>query len=201
MYAEYLHEYTDDLERVLSLGYHCGYSTSALEREIAYSSFFLKLEDDGLGLPPIVHDEDLVNEVLSEIKTPLKDVPVYNPCLWAAEAFLRILLETRLTFECIFLYLPIAKMYELFPLFHEMDFSQIIQEFKRRYHEKSAFAILLENYGYSLKYVSEQTGLSYDSLQSWKQRRRNIQNGNVKDVFKLARVFHVRMETIAELPQ
>ena len=101
MYAEYLHEYTDDLERVLSLGYHCGYSASALERKIAYSSFFLKLEDDGLGLPPIVHDEDLVNEVLSEIKTPLKDVPVYNPCLWAAEAFLRIQLETRLTFECI----------------------------------------------------------------------------------------------------
>lgn len=40
MYAEYLHEYTDDLERVLSLGYHCGYSASALERKIAYSSFF-----------------------------------------------------------------------------------------------------------------------------------------------------------------
>ncbi len=90
-------------------------------------------------------------------------------------------------------------MYGYFPIFHEMDFSQIINEFKRLYSLNSVLSILLTNYGYSLKYVSKETGISYNSLYSYKERRRDIKKINGKDAYLLASLFRVRIETLLEL--
>ena len=89
-------------------------------------------------------------------------------------------------------------MYEYFPLYHEMDFSHIIKEFKRLFSERSAFGVLIDKYHYSLTDIAKQTGISYDMLSSLKQRRRDIKKASVEVVVKLAQVFNVRIETIAE---
>ena len=89
-------------------------------------------------------------------------------------------------------------MYEYFPLYHEMDFSHIIKEFKRLFEEKSALGLLIEKYHYSLTDIAKQTGISYDLLSSLKQRRRDIKKTSVEVVARLSRIFNVRIETIAE---
>lgn len=91
------------------------------------------------------------------------------------------------------------KMYEYFPLFHEMDFSQIINEFKRLCSLESIFSIVINRYGYSLKYVSSETDISYESLYSYKQRRRDIKKMNAADAARLASFLRVRIETLLEL--
>ena len=199
MNSQYLYEYANVLERVLSVGYECNYSTPAIERLISYSSYFQGIENDGDGFAPITTEAALIHSFFPDFKTDLMKVASYNQCLWAAEGFLRIQGETGLTFECIFLYLPINKMYEYFPLYHEMDFSHIIEEFKRLFDERSALGLLIEKYHYSLTDVAKRIGASYDMLSSLKQRRRDIKKASVEVVARLSRVFKVRMETISEI--
>lgn len=199
MNNQYLFEYTSVLESILSVGYKHKYVTSSLERLISYSSYFQNIEKDDRGFAPIANDVALIKDFFPNLKIDLLSMPRYNQCLWSAESFLRIQGETRLTFECIFLYIPIDKMYEYFPLYHEMDFSHIIKEFKRLFAEKSALALLIEKYRYSLNDIAQRTGLSYNVLSSLKQRKRDIKKANVEIVTKLSQLFNVRIETIAEI--
>ena len=198
MNSQYLYEYANIFERVLSTSYEYNYSTSAIERLISYSSFFQSIEKDNNGFAPIISESALIKSFFPNFKKDLSDIPVYNQCLWVAEAFLRIQGETGLTFECIFLYIPIKTMYEYFPLYHEMDFSHIIKEFKRLYLENSALGLLIERYHYSLMDIAKRVGVSYDLISSLKNRRRDIKKTNVDIVIKLSLIFNVRVETIAE---
>ena len=199
MNSNYLYEYANLLERVLSFSYKNKYSLNATERAISYSSFFQLVEKSEGVIAPIVEDSVLVKQLFPEINCSLKDVPTFKECLWAAESYLWIQEKTHLTFECIFLYIPLKKMYEYFPIYHEMDFSRIVEEFYRLFKEKSAFAILLEKYKYLLVDIAQECSCSYDVLYSYKQRRRDIKKASVELVKKLSCIFHTRIETIAEL--
>ena len=198
MNSQYLYEYTNILERVLSVCYETNYATSSLERLISYSSYFQNIEKDKKGFAPITNDATLVRDLFPNFKEDISTIPTYNQCLWAAESYLRIQGETGLTFECIFLYIPINKMYDYFPLYHEMDFTHIIKEFYKLFNEKSVLALLTDKYQYSLSDIAKQIDVSYDLLSSLKQRRRDIKKTSVEIVVKLAQVFNVRIETIAE---
>ena len=127
----YLFEYSDILEKLFSYAYENGYSFKALERDISRSSYFQAIEKYDVPFPPVVDDNSLARAIFADPVIDLKKTPSYNQCLWAAEAYLRIQWQVKLSFEAIFLYIPITKMFEYFPLFHEMDFVHIINEFKR----------------------------------------------------------------------
>ena len=90
-------------------------------------------------------------------------------------------------------------MFSYFPLYHEMDFSHLLDEFTRLYHEKSVLAILCERYGLSLKEISTMTNISYSTLVSLSQRKRDIRKLNAKDAVSLASFLRVRIETLCEL--
>ena len=90
-------------------------------------------------------------------------------------------------------------MYALFDVYHEMDFSRIVEEFQRRFLLDSALGLLLDRYGCSLMDVSKATKIAYDVLYSVKKRRRAVQSMNVAATYAIAAFFRVRIETIAEL--
>ena len=198
MNSGYFYEYANLLERVFSYAYKNLYSYGMLEKKIAYSSFFQSIEkSDDNGC--IIDERSLIKEVFDLEDVDMYIVPTYKQCMWLAESYLTIQKETHLSFEAIFLYIPIKRMYEYYHLYHEMDFSLIVEEFKEAYKNESIFSILLNRFNYSLKDISRDLGLSYDSLNSYKQRRRNIKKLNVISACKLANFFKVRVETLIEL--
>ena len=148
---------------------------------------------------PIITETDLIKAIFPDIPVDIENTPHYRQCAWVAESYLRIQSNTGLTFEAIFLYLPIQKMYQCFDLYHEMDFSQIMNRFKELYAEKSILALLLARHRYPLTYVARNTKIPYATLASLKKRKRDIKKASVEMVASLARFLHVRIETLAEL--
>lgn len=199
MNSLYLEEYTSKLERILSVAHESHHSLTALQRMIAYSPYFNAIENDTCGFTPITTEQALIKEFFPYFKKDLLEVPTYVESLWAAESYLRIQEKTKLSFELIFLYIPITKMYEYFPIYHENDSSSIVKEFNRLYKEESVLSLLLNRYRYSLKELSKEIDVSYSVLSSLKQRRRDIRKSSVEIVIKLSRALHVRIETIAEI--
>lgn len=195
----YVQEYTDLLERVLSVAHKRNYCLPALERQISYSQFFRQIERSDNGLPPFIVDNDLVKKIYPEINVSLANTPVYEQCLWAAEAYIRIQDSSKLSYEAIFLYIPIKKMYEYFDLYHEMDFIHIINEFYKLFKLNSVVGLLMKKYSISMKTVSKQIGIPYDSLYSYKSRRRDIKKMEAKSAYDLATLLRVRIETLLEI--
>ena len=103
MNANYLYEYVDIFERVLSFAYVKKYSTDAVERFISYSSFFIGIESNQNDLGPTLDDKTVVGLIYSCDASNLELAPFYAQCLWAAEAYLRIQHNFGLTFDAIFL--------------------------------------------------------------------------------------------------
>ena len=196
MNRNHFYEYCSALEKVLSFGYRHGLATPYIEKQVSKSSYFQSIEDGG---SPLVADSDLLSSLFPEVRVSLTDAPIYSQCAWAGEAYMRIQADTGLTLEAIFLYLPIEEMYRLYPLYHEMDFSQVVAYFQQLYSETSVLGKLLKKYGYSLAYVSNLTGISYNVLNSLKRRRRDISKLAAQSIIPLAKAFHVRVETIAEI--
>ena len=199
MNENYIYEYSDLLERILSCGVHFKVSEDHLEKMISKSIFFQEVEKSGDGFAPIIIDVELINSIFVNNKFNLNDVPVYTMCLWASESYMRIQHHTGLTFEAVFLYMPLQDMYSNFNLYHEMDFSQIINLFQKKYSEQTILEILIDRFGYKLNEVSEITQIPYETIRSLKLRRRDFKKTNIEIVYKLASLFKVRVETIAEL--
>ena len=195
----HFYEYSKILERILSVGVKYNYSHNVIERCVAYSGFFRLVESSQHGIEPLGNEQDLINAFFPERSINANEVPVYNCCLWAADAYMWIQYKTNLSFEAIFLIMPLEVMYNRFPIYHEMDFTHIVNHFLERQKEKTIFAILLERFGYKLNYVAEKTGISKDTLCSFKQGKRDIRKANVDTVSKLANLFHVRIETFASI--
>ena len=201
MNSVYHYEYSSMLERVLAVAYETNYSLPALEKSISYSSFFQSIEDD-INVPgPIITDEELIKDIFPELNINLKEIKEYAQTHWVSESYMWIQEQTGLTFEAIFLKLPIKEMYDLFPIYHEMDFSEILDEFLNRHIRESTFSILLERCGYNLSELSNLTHISYETLYSLKKRRREIKKTSVEIIATLAKVFKVRIETLAEIRQ
>lgn len=197
MNTNYLYEYINLFERVLSVAYKTGYSLGALEKSISNSRFFREIECNDI-YAPIIIENDLIKEVFPELNVDLLEIPTYSQTMWSAGAYMRLQNETKYPFELIFLYLPIKKMYELYPLYHEMDFSHVVKLFYELYSSESALSLLLKKYKFSIKDLNKVTGIPSDTLSSFKQRKRDIKKTNVEIALKLSRFFHVRIETIAE---
>ena len=199
MNSQYWISYSNSLERVLSVGHVFKYSARAVEKAISNSRFFQSIETDSKNLPATLSDQDLIKQVFPDINVKTSNVEEFNETSWAAYSYMYLQGKTKKTFECIFLYIGINKMFQYFPLYHEMDFSQLLEEFNRLYKEKSVLSILSEKYGISLKEIAAKTNIPYPSLVSLSQRKRNIQKLNVKDAVNLASFLHVRIETLCEL--
>lgn len=199
MNSTYLSEYISLFSHVLSYGYTTKYSLNALERGISYSNFFQKIEVDHLSFPIYVSEIELLKEIYKTNNIDVNNLTTFNECIWAAESYLKIQYSTGLTFEAIFIYLPIEMMYQYYDIYHEMDFSQIINKFNRIYLSQSIFNVLIKKYHYSLKDISHELNISYETLKALKNRKRDIKKLDVSITHKLALFFNVRIETIAEL--
>ena len=71
MNSQYLFEYSNVFERILSVGYEYKYSVPSIERSISYSSYFRSIEKDNRGFAPIANDVELINEFFPNLKIDL----------------------------------------------------------------------------------------------------------------------------------
>ncbi len=198
MNIRFIYEYANLIERALSFGYKYSFTFDYIEKSLANNLYVQNIEKDNLVLPPKV-DSDFIDEIYENSNHDKEDVPVYAECLWAAEAYLRIQSRTKLTFEAIFLILPLSQMYNYFPIYHEMDFEIIISVFLEEFRKKSVFASFLNRYKVSLKEISKYTRICYSTLVSLKSRKRDIKKLNVETTYKIANLLNIRIESLAEL--
>ncbi len=201
MRDELFYDFAELFERVLSFAIDRKFSLDFVEKRISYSSFFRGIEIDDYTPVSLISDGQLIKSLFPFEKIDDLEIPVYNTSLWASEAYLWIQQKTHLTFEAIFIYIPIKEMLVLFNVYHEMDFSHIVELFCERKEKNTVLSILAKKYKYSMKDISEKTNIPYDSLISLKNRRRKISSLNIATLSKLAAIFNVRIETLAELEQ
>lgn len=189
-------EMIETLALVLSCGYTHKFNGEVIEKRIANSSYFISIENSKENSFIYKTADSIVRNIYFDIELSNDDFKLYNQSLWLSELYIRIQKETKMTFEAIFIYLPIDKGYEMFVLYHEMDFSQAVDYFISLREKRSILSILMKNKGISIGTLSDASGLSYSMISSLKRREKDITKVSASNFIQISSYLGVRPETL-----
>lgn len=116
---------------------------------------------------------------------------VFNDAYWCGYAYYDLFLRTKKPFAYIFLKLPLTKMVDIYSVYHEMDFSALLEYFAKLCEEKTILRILCENHKISLRKLSLLTGISLATLSKYNADDDSLYKASFQNVIKISNYFNV----------
>ena len=159
--------------------------------QLERSEFIRKIEDGKY--------DDYFNKSLISIFNDITGITInddnsygiYNDAYWCGYSYFEIFLRTKKPFPYIFLKLPLVKMMDIYPIYHEMDISSLLDLFAKQEHEKTILRILCEQARTSLPKLSASTGISLATLSKYNADDKALYNASFQNIFLIAHYFDV----------
>lgn len=165
---------------------------------LAASVFLEKIEkgryDDYFNRPLT----DLFYDVTGNRIHEDKSYGVYNDAYWCGHCYFELFLRTRKPFAYLFLKLPLEKLMDLYPIYHEMDFSSLLEFFEKREKEKTILRLLCEQKKTTLPRLSEVTGIAVPTLSKYKVSDKALYRASFQMIMAIADYFEVPVNLFRE---
>lgn len=116
---------------------------------------------------------------------------VYNDSYWCGQNYFDLHLKTNKSFSYIFLKLPLTKMMEIYTIFHEMDFTSLVDYFHKKCEEKTIIRLLCENKNKSLNDISKDTLIPLSTLKKYNMSDEYLYKASFQAISKLVLYFDV----------
>ncbi len=177
-----------------------------------YFEMFLKTEYArrfGEGDPSIVAGKsgyELTYDVIFQYKGIWVDqkpdfVMDRRPEYWVGWALAYYQWQSGISFEQIQQYVDIEDILDLYPIFHEMDILQFVDEMNRRIRLKkyaSNLKMVRINAGLSQKELAEFSGVPLRTLQQYEQKQKDINKAQVGYLLALAQTLCCDVSDLTE---
>ena len=195
---DYLMKYIDTIGQLFGRAIKEGYSYLHIERRIAYSQFVDELEKSNVTSISFVTADELYKDLFPD--SPNNEKYIYNPYDvfgWLGFIYIHLFFKYQITFELIFIVLPIEKAMSLYKLYHDRDITNLYEAFE----ESVRYYYLNEIIRYrdrSTKQLSEMTGVSFSTIQALRYKKRDINKTEIKTLLKLSNALNVKITSLIE---
>ena len=116
---------------------------------------------------------------------------VFNDAYWCGYSYYELHLRTKKPFAYIFLKLPLTKMVDIYSIYHEMDFSSLLEYFTKLSKDKTILRLLCENNKISLRKLSFYTGISLATLSKYNSDDEILYKASFQNIIKISQLFDV----------
>ena len=116
---------------------------------------------------------------------------IYNDAYWCGQNYFDLHYRLNKSFEYIFLKFPLEHMINVYSIFHEMDFSSLVEHFKQKEKEKTILRLLCERDKCYLTDVSKKTGININTLKKINIDDEYLYNASFQIVSKIMIFFDV----------
>ena len=116
---------------------------------------------------------------------------IYNDAYWCGQCYFDLFLNLGKCFEFIFLKLPLEELLNLYPIYHEMDFSSLVEYFNKIDKEKTILRLLCINNHCSLNDISIATSVSINTLKKYNSSDELLYSGSFSNIARLIKYFDV----------
>ena len=123
---------------------------------------------------------------------------IYNDAYWSAVSYFDLHLKTNKPFAYLFLKLPLEKMLDMYDVYHEMDFSSLLERFKELEQEKTILRALCEEQHISLSKISKGTGISVNTLMKYNASDSALYKASFQNVIEIATFLDVPISLFKE---
>ena len=124
---------------------------------------------------------------------------VYNDAYWCGYSYFEIFLRTKKSFSYILLKLPLVKMMNIYPIYHEMDISSLLEYFAEQEQKKTILRALCEQSKVSLPKLSAATGIGLATLSKYNADDKALYNASFQNIFLIAHCFNVPINLFANI--
>lgn len=164
------------------LSFTSGLSKSELVKKLEFNEY-----DEYFNKPLIDIFFDITGNQIKEDNS----YGVYNDAYWCGYSYFELHLRTQKPFSYLFLKLPLTKMVDIYPIYHEMDFSSLLEYFVRLDREKTILRLLCENKGVSLTKLCYATGINRATLAKYNEDDDSLYKASFQNVMRIAAFFDV----------
>ena len=192
---DYLEKYIDTLAYILERATYEEYSFDSIQKRIAYSSMINEFEKSNITLIAFSSNESLYQDIFPYKENRGYKHNIYGVYGWIAECYIRLFLELNITFELLFIILPIELMLEKYKLYHEMSFSHVFDLF----HELVLYSYLdnvLKYRSLSTNDLAIKTGIPFSSINALRYNKRDINKLESSKLLTISRVLSIKMESL-----
>ena len=123
---------------------------------------------------------------------------VYNDAYWAGVSYFDLHYKLNKSFSYLFLKVPIEKMLNLYPVYHEMDFSSLLEEFEHIANQKTILQLLCKRKGVLLPKVAKSIGVSASTLVKYMYSDNSLYKASFQTAIKLVNYFEVPVNLFVE---
>lgn len=170
---------------------------SSFSYQLERSEFIKKIEDGKY--------DDYFNKSLISIFNDITGITinddssygVYNDAYWCGYSYFEIFLRTKKPFSYILLKLPLVKMMDIYPIYHEMDISSLLDLFAKQEQEKTILRALCEHSKVSLPKLSAATGIGLATLSKYNADDKALYNASFQNIIQIAHYFNVPINMFA----
>ena len=145
----------------------------------------------------------MVEESGLSIKIPAEEMYLdKSPEYWSGWAIAFYQWYSGKSFERIFEYISIEELLNMYPVFHEMDIMQFVDEVDKKIASGSTgtrLSIIRKYAGLTQKELSEISDVPLRQIQLFEQRQRDINKCQVETLLRLSKALKCNIEDILEI--
>lgn len=123
---------------------------------------------------------------------------IYNDAYWCGQNYFDLHLKTNKSFSYIFLKLPLEQMLNIYIIFHEIDFSSLVDYFYKKCEEKTIIRLLCEKNNKSLTDISQGTLIALSTLKKYNMSDEYLYKASFQIIAKLVSYFDVNYSLFKE---
>lgn len=172
-----------------------GYPSHIICHRLAYSDVLTSYENGNIQSFLYSNVSDVYKTLFYESKNN-ENIEMNWTNNWIAQAYIYLQETFNISFELLFMYFPFKKMKEMFKLFHEMDNTNLATYLKELMNDKNPLAVAMENRKVSTKALATITGISANSLASYRYGRRSIKEISLENGIKIANALNIKPMTL-----
>ena len=161
--------------------------TSSLERSVFANLIEEDVYDDYFNTPLTRIFFDITKMHIEKDES----FGIYNDAYWCGYSYFELQQRLKKPFSYLFLKLPLSKMMDIYPIFHEMDFSALFEFFEKEKDKKTILRALCEQRRCSLSKVSASTGIDQATLSKYNADDEALLKGSFQNVYKISKYFNV----------
>ena len=160
--------------------------TSSLERSVFANLIEEDVYDDYFNTPLTRIFFDITKMHIEKDES----FGIYNDAYWCGYSYFELQQRLKKPFSYLFLKLPLSKMMDIYPIFHEMDFSALLEFFEKEKDKKTILRALCEQRRCSLSKVSAATGINQATLSKYNADDEALLKGSFQNVYKISKYFN-----------
>ena len=114
---------------------------------------------------------------------------VFDDAYWCGYSYFEMHLRTRKPFSYLFLKLPLVRLIALYPVYHEMDVSSLLELFRQEEKKETILRFLCEQRKVSLAKLSYATGIGLPTLSKYNASDEAIYKASFQNIMAICRFF------------